>query len=164
MWPASMAAHTLYSLIQSPSAPTTTTASRGLFSFFSFFFLRGTELRSEPLFVGLQCSTVAQSITVEEAAKDWQLGQHIHTHKWTHRRTRGFTNLPVEMTAQLSQKLLKPTVVALNGGFHCVMSKTQLAVLHNNRGVEAELESPSSLPQSIRIHTNAPSPAGGGFF
>lgn len=74
-----MAAHTLYSLIQSPSAPTTTTASRGLFSFFSFFFLRGTELRSEPLFVGLQCSTVAQSITVEEAAKDWQLGQHIHT-------------------------------------------------------------------------------------
>lgn len=90
-----------------------------------------------------QCTTVAQSITVKEAAKDWQLGRHAH------RRTRRFTNLPVEMTAQLSQKLLKPTVAALNGSFHCVtLKKTQPAILHNNQG-KAEQESQSFSSQSI---------------
>lgn len=38
------------------------------------------------------------------------------------------------MTAQLSQKLLKPTVAALNGRFHRANVKDQPAILRSNRG------------------------------
>lgn len=38
------------------------------------------------------------------------------------------------MTAQLSQKLLKPTVAALNGRFHRANVKDQPAILPSNRG------------------------------
>lgn len=75
--------------------------------------LWGGVQRSEPLFVWMQCSTVAHSITVKESSHRLAIRT---TH--TQGRTRGFTNLPVEMTTQLSQKLLKLTVAALNGGFH----------------------------------------------
>lgn len=37
------------------------------------------------------------------------------------------------MTAQLSQKLLKPTVAALNGRFHRANVKDQPAILRSNR-------------------------------
>lgn len=55
--------------------------------------LWGRVQRNKPLSDWMQCATVAQSIAAKKTATDWQLGQR------THRRTRGFTNLPVEMTA-----------------------------------------------------------------
>lgn len=55
--------------------------------------LWGRVQRNKPLSHWMQCATAAQSIAAKKTATDWQLGQR------THRRTRGFTNLPVEMTA-----------------------------------------------------------------